>query len=490
MIFMINKLPSVKKIIFFLGVLFVFFPWHFTSAKTAHLTTYKYEVKSPYIINKSGLVYYYPGKIIGLTPSNTEVLVYLDGSFVGNAIVQGQGTVTDNFYFQLPKQLKPGKHKIFTIAKDKTSLVLSPNSKELEFTIKSVPAPTLIKPDKRTITSHPKPYVTGLTANNTKVLIYIDGIYNGFIPAVNDKSGVANFAYRPFLNLSIGKHKAWAIAVDLFGNKSKISNILTFNIEPELPAPTLFQPIINKNTTFNRPFIVGLTKNNLTVKIFIDKKLNGEFKVKNHPSGTTDFAYLPFLPLSAGRHMIYAVDVDSRGKESRWSNIIYFDVSYPKNISTDAKISSHAVSEERKLPDNVNKLLLLGKLYKINKNIEINDEQFADLKEIIDNLDNYNLSKDEISTLKQLSLLKKEETKLNNKEESEKVDSDLNQFINSTSSEEQQESGLINEKKEDQGKIKSNLIIFILFLFAIIVWIFWVNRELIKEKEEEQKKKE
>ena len=56
----------------------------------------------------------------------------------------------------------------------------------------------------------------------------------------------------------------------------------------------------------------------------------------------------------------------------------------------------------------------------------------------------------------------------------------------------EEKTGAINESKEQQGKLKLNLIIFILFLLAIIVWIFWVNRELIKERraeaDEEDKK--
>ncbi len=51
-------------------------------------------------------------------------------------------------------------------------------------------------------------------------------------------------------------------------------------------------------------------------------------------------------------------------------------------------------------------------------------------------------------------------------------------------------SGMVDESKEMQGKLKWNLIIFILFLIAVIVWIFWVNRELIKEKREQNKKTE
>src|SRR3989339_656141 len=107
------------------------------------------------------------------------------------------------------------------------------------------PAPTLILPDASLKTSKPKPAITGLTANKTEVYIYIDGIYNGKTNILTHESGAANFSYLPFLNLKIGKHQIWAVAKDEQGNKSKISNILTFTIEEHFPAPTLIKIIKN-----------------------------------------------------------------------------------------------------------------------------------------------------------------------------------------------------------------------------------------------------
>jgi len=46
--------------------------------------------------------------------------------------------------------------------------------------------------------------------------------------------------------------------------------------------------------------------------------------------------------------------------------------------------------------------------------------------------------------------------------------------------------GIINEAREELGKIKLNVFIFLVFLVAVIAWIVWVNRELIKEKQEEK----
>lgn len=48
--------------------------------------------------------------------------------------------------------------------------------------------------------------------------------------------------------------------------------------------------------------------------------------------------------------------------------------------------------------------------------------------------------------------------------------------------------GIISETKEQLSKIKLNIFIFLIFLAAVIAWIIWVNRELIKEKQEENNK--
>jgi hypothetical protein len=63
-------------------------------------------------------------------------------------------------------------------------------------------------------------------------------------------------------------------AVALSGDQvSSESNIINFIIELPMPAPTVFKPVVNLNTSMSRPFIVGLAKNNSKVKIYIDKNI-------------------------------------------------------------------------------------------------------------------------------------------------------------------------------------------------------------------------
>ncbi|MCX6796097.1 MAG: hypothetical protein NTW06_01215, partial [Candidatus Falkowbacteria bacterium] len=67
---------------------------------------------------------------------------------------------------------------------------------------------------------------------------------------------------------------------------------------------------------------------------------------------------------------------------------------------------------------------------------------------------------------------------------------ELNKILKPEKTTKNENSGLINESKEQQGKLKWNLLIFILFLIALVVWVFWVNKELIKEKKAQAKKEE
>lgn len=381
--------------------------------------------------------------IIGLNPDNSEVMVYLNGVYEGNANINREQTGTDNFFYQINRNLTEGLYKVTVVAKDRTSLRLSNISNEYSFSIKSLPAPTLIQPDENTITGKVKPFITGLTVNNTKVHLFIDGVYNGKTDLLNHESGTANFKYVPFLNLAPGWHTAYAKSEDLGGHLSVESNVLHFRIENSNPAPTLIASVANNKTNANQPFISGVAKNNSKVRIFIDKKLNGEFLVTNNESGTAHFSYKPFLALNPGRHMVYATALDSRGKESIWSNVMYFSVGEVlENKSSDLKSEEQ---EKTSVEDSKTKTEEQKEVEKIDstKDTDSSPEVNSEVKDIL-NSDNKGTSTDQ--------------------------------------------SGSINESKESQGKLKLNLIIFIIFLFMVIAWIFWVNRELIKERRDQNEK--
>jgi cbb3-type cytochrome oxidase subunit 3 len=385
--------------------------------------------------------------ITGLSWPNTEITIYLNGNQVGDATVNQTDTKTDNFYWKAKEPLSVGIYQVTAIARDKISLSPSVMSNSLELEIAAPPVPTLIAPNEQTITSNVRPLIIGLTGDATQVHIWIDGVKNGKTEILTHPSGTANFAYQPFLNLETGEHAARAVAEDKWGRQSIQSPELKFRIEEPLPAPVLLPAVVNDKSSNERPFIVGLAKNNYRIRVFIDKKCDGEFKVDNHPSGTANFAYQPSKGLTSGDHLIYLTAMDERGKESPWSNLGSI------KVLGEARISDTAVEEQAETT------------------VKGSESEFIPPPE------------------KGVEVI---ETESGEAIVEPKVPpgTDVSEFISTSAEDEIPESGLLNESQERQGKLRFNLVIFILFLLAVIVWIFWVNRELIKERREQEDNKD
>jgi hypothetical protein len=355
-------------------------------------------------------------------------------------------------------------------------------------------------PNQNTIPGKVKPLIEGFTKSGSFVHLYIYGVYNGKTAIVEHETGTAHFVYSPFLNLSVGKHKMWAVSEDVKGRKSLVSTVVEFNIEEKMPAPTIYKPIVNSTTNYNQPYIVGLVKNNTKVRIFIDRVFDGEFIVKNHKSGTANFAYQPSKKLSDGKHFAYVTSVDNRGKESLWSNIVYFEINAPK---TTAMISKTAVEEEVisveeqenisvgdiNAQKRVQDFLVFADLYDNDQELRLNDGQYQELQVLLDKKNKLSITGNEISKLELL---------LESKNKALKNYIDENGDIVAQTDKEKTEldiatdtpviGGSIDEGKNQQSQLGWNAIIFILFLVSVIAWIFWVNRELIKEKKEQEDK--
>jgi hypothetical protein len=421
---------AIKLFLFSIFAVFSIFIGNQVSAET--------EISRPVIleVKKMGGKYLNRPLITGLTPHKTEVLVYLNGEFSGLAHVNASATQTDNFYYQPVAPLSSGEYEVSVIARDKTSLVLSAPSQIASFKIFDLSAPTLVAPNQDTVTAKVKPFITGLTRTDTRVHIFIDGVYNGKTDFVQSDNETADFFYKPFLNLSVGEHNVWAIAEDRAGKKSIQSQVVRFKIEEPYPAPVLNNP--QSGSRFDKPIISGVAKNDSLIRLFIDKVLFGEFKVENDISGTASFSYVPFVALSPGDHLIFASAVDERGKESAWSNIVYYRVVAPEDQSSDLLGDSALIND---LEDAEDEPEVLG-------------EEGTDVEGVIS--------------------------------ESGVVE-EIQDIINASSTDNGETSGAINEDRENQGKLKLNLAIFIIFLLSVIAWIFWVNRELIKERQEKTK---
>ena len=86
-------------------VLFILTAGIFFSVAVANASA---EIKKPIIVslNQDDAMYIGKPLIISLTQANTEVLIYVDGEYDGNAQVNTKQTKTDNFYYQIKRDCK------------------------------------------------------------------------------------------------------------------------------------------------------------------------------------------------------------------------------------------------------------------------------------------------------------------------------------------------------------------------------------------------
>ena len=215
--------------------------------------------------------------------------------------------------------------------------------------------PTLLSPTQGWTTTEVKPLITGLTQDNTDVAVYIDGVYNGQATVADSGNGTASFTYRPFLNLSVGWH---AVKVKAQESRNNLASAATvsheFYVAPVNPQPTLLKPVVNKETTWKKPFIVGLAKNNTTIHVYIDGEYNGKTEVVNDPSGTANFAYKPFLKLKPGTHQVHVVSEDARGHKSVVSETLNFVVTNPKAQSASVQTTNIKQADENSEAEETN----------------------------------------------------------------------------------------------------------------------------------------
>jgi hypothetical protein len=427
--------------------------------------------------------------ISGTTTNGTEVLVYFDKNFSGKAQTFGIDSATNNFYYQPSVALSFGFHEVSVVAQRSNPLGMSTSSAPISFLSANdssaptnliststttpgnvapiissvVPAPTILSPSKDSVVSNNQLVIKGLTFTGTKVLVYIDDVLKMETSILRHESGTAGFTFKPAA-LGKGWHIVRVIAINGRGEKSSPSSFANFKIEDPMPAPIVLKKVVNPKTTATKPFIVGLAKNNSHIKMYIDNRFNGEFNVVNHQSGTANFAYRPMQNLAKGNHVAYATAIDSKGKESRLSNKLYFGVLMPaitKKAATETKVVAPKTTTtipkvQVKKPVVAPKVTPKVVAPKVAPKVNVKPATPAP------------------SATSTAATSTKDQTVTN--EDIQKI---LNNKNITTSA---NNSDAVDENKAGQDQSKWNIVIFVLFLVGVIAWILWVNRELIKEK--------
>jgi len=193
--------------------------------------------------------------IIGLSWAPATVDIYINEKYDGSVEVDGENEVID-FKYRPSSRLANGFHVVKARAKSADGQE-SIFSDEMIFEIRGavakmeapdlpeevgefvppVPAPTLLKPKNKVVTSDNKLVVSGVVHNEHYVKIYNNNELVGeFLPPTHE-SGVTSFTWQSSEPLPSGLHKVWASAINPRGQVSGQSNILRFIIsEPDHPV--------------------------------------------------------------------------------------------------------------------------------------------------------------------------------------------------------------------------------------------------------------
>lgn len=436
--------------------------------------------------------------IEGSTASGTEVMVYIDGVFAGIAGITATNNDISTFYYKYSSysRLAPGKHYVYLTARDKKNIALiSERTEEREITISSVLAPTITKPTNNSITIYKTPWIEGWGPNDSYVHVYIDNVYVGKTSYLFDPTGNSvKFVFKPTTNYSLGWHKAFTVAEDKNGLKSLVSNLVTFKIEEKLPAPTLLSVKAGKNNTL--PVISGLAANDSRVKIYNNDQEVVQVSVKNGDKGTGSFSYTFLKPLS-GKNTFKTIASDRRGKLSQVSNTIVYDASKAK---TAAKTVTAVDTDGDGLSD-----YLETNRYKTDpKNADTDGDGYKDGTEVKNGYSPLVVSwKDTKKTAATPAKVSVQKPAVKQEVKAEKIKADIPADTNTKDEQTVDEAVELDleQKIDNNGTTSSigeffnrnrsrlNLIIFVVFLIGVVAWIFWVNREIIKERTKQKNKK-
>ncbi|MCR4279818.1 MAG: hypothetical protein NUV82_00120 [Candidatus Komeilibacteria bacterium] len=119
-----------------------------------------------------------------------------------------------------------------------------------------VPAPTVLNLDTQPTFYPEEVVIAGVSWNETKVDVYIDGMFNGRATLRTDESGVGDFFWRPFLKLEPGVHSVYTVARNFTEKERSFQSptqSFTVVARPKPVAPV--KPVSNEPITVPEPFI-------------------------------------------------------------------------------------------------------------------------------------------------------------------------------------------------------------------------------------------
>jgi len=260
----------------------------------------------------------------GITNNGTKILVYIDGNYENNAqIKQNNNEELNVFEYYSENPLTKGKHEIKVIAESEVLASMSApviqnitiyktiensattnklsTTNTTQTTNNSIPStPEIATPYNNQIFERNWIIVSGLTDNNTKINIFLNGNFIGSTDYLTDNSGTASFNYK-IKNLQ-NNNKIYIQSETRNGTLSAKSQTISFTIKERknieiIPVKNISEktkPIIaQKETTILKVNTATNTPENNTIAtsststINIDTQNNNTNIATNSETTTT-----------------------------------------------------------------------------------------------------------------------------------------------------------------------------------------------------------
>lgn len=203
--------------------------------------------------------------------------------------------------------------------------------------------------------------INGLANPGQKILVYINGKYDGNANISQIFNSSVKFSYLSTSFTSNQNFEVTTLAQDseslqlsapasaqvfsVIEKSSFESNKASEEIKPNpkniINPPLLITP--QQQACVSAPYISGFTESKTKALIYIDGVFFSDVPIINNASSSSFFSYTPADRLDRGDHSVFALAEDASGHKSGKSNILSFCISEPQ-IITAISTSSLGIS--------------------------------------------------------------------------------------------------------------------------------------------------
>ena len=303
--------------------------------------------------------------------------------------------------------------------------------------------PPIISDVSPGIKSFSEPLISGFTDKFTSVLVYIDGNFSSEAKTVSSLDRDSFYFFIDELP-DTGKHKLFLISRDLNGVLSAPTKEFEFLIIDKLDPPRIIKSSFQESVYF-----LGESLNENYIEMYVNGLLFSTSFIERNSTNTFEFNE---INISRGSHEIFFIARDKLGRKSDPS--VTLNIHFDKNAFSDLPQNTEDVIQGVQSSN-----LATSKISEKAVSETLEDEI------IVEGINNINVPEE-----------------LNQEDREKEILDDILKDINNNSD---IKDGLISENGESQSDLQWNLVIFLAFLVAVILWIIWVNREM-KENDESE----